>query len=76
VLPSLAAPSTSIVVQAMEFRTIGGERTLSPARTGGVSPVGGQGGMVDDRGVYRVYGLAPGSYVVGTQQFSSSEMRV
>jgi hypothetical protein len=78
VTSATTAPLSSIVVQAMEFGRVGGERTLVAARTGGVSPVGGSGGMVDDRGVYRLYGLAPGNYVITTQQFSTtaSEMRV
>lgn len=42
-------------VRAMRYAMQAGQRTLIPAGTG----------ATDDRGIYRIYGLPPGEYVVG-----------
>ncbi len=47
-------PAPGVVVSVQQRRMQNGDRILSP--------VGG--GMTDDRGSYRIYGLAPGEYVV------------
>lgn len=46
-------------VQALQYQTIGGERTLRPAQSFSFL-----GSSTDDRGVYRIYGLPPGDYIV------------
>jgi hypothetical protein len=75
ILPSGVPLSPAVRVQAMQFQTVAGERRLGPAVTGGVSPAAGPGGAIDDCGVYRLYGLAPGEYVIATSSFSSAEVR-
>ena len=55
---------SSVQVQAMKYQTINGERQLTYA--------GGTGGAIDERGTYRIYGLAPGEYIVATTTFFSS----
>jgi protocatechuate 3,4-dioxygenase beta subunit len=52
-------PAAGIGVQAMSYRTTGGERRLLNAGQGSLFNL-----MTDDRGAYRIYGLAPGDYVV------------
>jgi hypothetical protein len=74
ILSSAVAPTTSMFIQALRYQTVGGERRLVVAQ-GGVSPSGGLSGQVDDRGVYRIYGLAPGEYAISTQVFSAGEIR-
>jgi len=49
-------PAPGVSVQVMPVRTIGGQRTTAL--------MGFQTATTDDRGVYRVFGLAPGEYVV------------
>jgi protocatechuate 3,4-dioxygenase beta subunit len=67
------APMPGVPVMAWEVRTsLSAERTLDFA---GAEPVTV---VTDDRGVYRVFGLAPGDYTVGTSWFFSggtSEVR-
>jgi hypothetical protein len=53
-------PAAGVDVRVMEIRTVLGERQLRPARTYG----GLLGESADDRGIYRLYGLPPGEYVV------------
>jgi hypothetical protein len=49
-------------VQVMQFQVSGGERVLTPFFSGGViSPLGLN---TDDRGIYRIFGLPPGEFVV------------
>jgi hypothetical protein len=58
-------------VQASLVQTIGGERTVNRQLSGS--------GYVDERGVYRVYGLVPGDYVVSVSvmpMFSSDVVRL
>ena len=49
-------PSINTIVRAMRFMIHNGERRLVTFGDGGVS---------DDRGIYRIFGLPPGDYVVG-----------
>jgi hypothetical protein len=55
-----------VPVMAWEIRTsLGGERTLD-------SPASGADTVItDDRGMYRVYGLTPGDYTLGTTWYFS-----
>jgi hypothetical protein len=50
-------PAAQTTVQATQIRVVDGERTAQNAYLG-------SGGTTDDRGVYRIYGLPPGDYVV------------
>lgn len=53
-------PAFGVRVRVLEYRTVLGDRQLRPVRD-----VGGLlGSQTDDRGVYRLYGLPPGDYVV------------
>jgi len=60
-------PMPAVPVMAWEVITsLSGERTLTAAANAG------NGVTTDDRGVYRVYGLPPGEYTMGTAWFFSS----
>jgi uncharacterized protein (DUF2141 family) len=48
-------PSPMTQVRVMRFVMRTGEKTLQQS---------GQGGVTDDRGIYRIYGLQPGDYIV------------
>jgi hypothetical protein len=65
-------PAPNAGFQLLQFRMVNGERTL-------VTAYGGYGyTTTDDRGMYRIYGLAPGEYLVavtGWSGFSSGEWR-
>jgi hypothetical protein len=50
-------PAIQTSVQATQVRVVNGERTAAPY-------IGNTSGTTDDRGMYRIYGLAPGDYVV------------
>jgi hypothetical protein len=67
-------PLPGVPIMAWEIRTaLGGERTLDFPATGGESVT------TDDRGMYRVHGLPPGDYTVGTAWFyhgQASNVRV
>ena len=73
VLDHANQPAAQTVVHAMRYVMQNGERRLTPAGTGGVT---------DDRGVYRIFSLPPGDYVVraATQNSmlnaSSGELRI
>jgi protocatechuate 3,4-dioxygenase beta subunit len=54
-------------VQVMQYQTIGGERILQPAP--GASFLGSAS---DDRGIYRIYGLAPGEFIISASVRSAS----
>ena len=56
VLDHLNQPAAHTEVTAMRYALQNGERRLSAM---------GVGGVTDDRGVYRIYELPPGDYVVG-----------
>jgi hypothetical protein len=57
-------PMPGVPVMAWEIRTaLSGERTLSMPRTGG------EAFPTDDRGMFRLFGLPPGEYTVGTAWF-------
>ncbi len=62
------APMPGVPVMAWEVRTsLSGERTLDYA---GPEPVTF---VTDDRGAYRVYGLAPGTYTFGTSWYFGAQ---
>ncbi|HEX6464064.1 MAG TPA: carboxypeptidase-like regulatory domain-containing protein [Vicinamibacterales bacterium] len=48
-------PAAGVAVHALHYAVVAGERRLVPA---------GGGTITDDRGMYRLYGLPPGDYVV------------
>ena len=48
-------PAAGVVVRPFRYIIANGERRLAPSSSA----------MTDDRGTYRIYGLAPGDYVVG-----------
>jgi hypothetical protein len=54
VLDEFGDPVAGAQVSALRFRYLNGARRLAPSG----------GGMTDDRGIFRVYGLAPGDYFV------------
>jgi hypothetical protein len=58
-------------VQVLQYQTIGGEKLLRPAY--GFSSLGS---ATDDRGVYRVFGLPPGEYLVSASiRSTAGELR-
>jgi hypothetical protein len=71
------APVPNVGIRFMQYQMSGGERRLVPTPASGSS--------TDDRGVYRAYGLMPGSYVVSVvpppqfgseiRQFSQSDLQ-
>lgn len=73
VLDHYNQPAANTGVAAFRYVMQNGERRLNAA---------GSGATTDDRGVYRIYGLAPGQYLVGAQPRTtvfngpSSELRL
>jgi hypothetical protein len=62
---------TQAQVQVLQYQTIGGERVLRPAY--GFSFIGSS---TDDRGVYRMFGLPPGEYLVSASvRTTAGELR-
>jgi hypothetical protein len=55
----MGQPAPTVSVRVLQYRRQNGEMTLSPVMS--VSPIGQ---MTDDRGVYRIFALPPGEYVV------------
>lgn len=72
VLDPNGLPAQGAMVRAARYSFLNGERRLAP--------IGVSGGTVDDRGVYRIYGLAAGDYVVvasyGLSPFASTDLEV
>ncbi len=60
VLDQTGLPAVGVQVRVLEYRTVLGERRLAR----GTSTGGLLGEATDDQGVYRLYGLPPGDYVV------------
>jgi Carboxypeptidase regulatory-like domain len=56
VFDATGQPAVGATVRAMSYVTTNGERRLAAT---------GSAGIADDRGIYRIYGLAPADYVVG-----------
>jgi len=56
VLDQNGQPAVGASVRAMRYMFLNGNRRLTPA--------GSMGGIADDRGIYRIYGLAAGEYAV------------
>lgn len=52
-------PQSNLRIQVLENRPMNGELIWSPV------PIGNNSGQTDDRGMYRVFGLPPGTYLVG-----------
>jgi Carboxypeptidase regulatory-like domain len=61
-------------VQVMQYQMSGGERVLNPFYSGFlISPLGLN---TDDRGIYRIFGMPPGEYVVSaTVRAAPGELR-
>jgi uncharacterized protein (DUF2141 family) len=55
-LDNTGQPAVGATVRAMRYAMINGERRLD---------VNGSSAIADDRGLYRIYGLPPGDYIVG-----------
>jgi hypothetical protein len=53
-------PIPGVVVRVLQYRTLDGERSLAPVTLTG----GPWSDVTDDRGRYRIYGLAAGEYIV------------
>jgi hypothetical protein len=60
VIDELGQPVSGLRTMILEFRTVGGRRTLAPVSSSGSLSV-----QTDDRGQFRVFGLPPGEYIVG-----------
>lgn len=67
VLDETGQPAFGASIRVMQYRTVQGERTLMPAALGLVSSE-----STDDRGMYRLYGLPPGEYVVSATPRAST----
>lgn len=59
-------PVQGITVQVTPLSIVDGERKVSSTTLAALAALNG-GGVTDDRGMYRVFGLAPGDYLVQTQ---------
>ena len=59
ILDENGGPAASVQVRLLQYRMQLGERTLMPALGGSL-----MGETTDDRGMYRLYGLPPGEYLV------------
>jgi hypothetical protein len=55
-------PVTGAVIRALRYKYLDGQRQLTPVVDGMAALL--QGGVTDDLGNYRVYGLTPGDYYV------------
>src|SRR5579862_1721233 len=58
ILDANGRPQPDVRVNVYEYRMTNGERSLAVAASNG-------GSSTDDRGIYRIWGLQPGSYVIG-----------
>jgi hypothetical protein len=59
-------PQPDVRVTVYEFRNQNGERTLVNA------PASNSGGTTDDRGIYRIWGLPPGAFVISAMPQNQS----
>ena len=59
-------PLSGVAVSAMVYRyqSFMAERRLLPASIGPTGPMTGASGLTDDRGMYRLFGLAPDDYYI------------
>ena len=64
ILDETGLPAFGVQVRALEYRTVLGERRLARPRPQGGGILGILGEETDDRGVFRLYGLPPGEYVI------------
>jgi hypothetical protein len=67
VVRDAAGAPASVEVQLMQFRVTGGVRSLVWV------PGTNTGDITDDRGVYRLFGVAPGEYFVSARKTSMGE---
>ncbi len=63
-------PAPNVSVRAMQFRTLQGEKALVTA-----SGSGDLADTTDDRGVFRLYGLSPGDYIISTSPREAARRR-
>jgi hypothetical protein len=64
ILDEHGGPATSYSTSVVRERMVAGKPTFTPT-------FGAAGGTADDRGIYRLYGLPAGTYVVVVSRFSS-----
>ena len=57
-------PVTAVLVRAMRYRYVDGQRQLIPLTEGIEVLTNGGGDITDDLGQFRIYGLTPGDYYV------------
>jgi 5-hydroxyisourate hydrolase-like protein (transthyretin family) len=57
-------PMTAVLVRAMRYRYVDGQRQLIPLVEGLEVLTNGGGDITDDLGQFRIYGLTPGEYYV------------
>jgi protocatechuate 3,4-dioxygenase beta subunit len=67
VLDETGQPAFGVSVRLLQYRIVQGERVLAPAALGLVSPE-----STDDRGMFRLYGLPPGEYIVSATPRAST----
>ena len=76
VLDENGVPQQNVRPLLLQYRTLAGERVLTQASPGAISVISM---MTDDRGEYRMFGLAPGTYYVaasmpiGTGRLTTTE---
>ncbi|HUL73456.1 MAG TPA: carboxypeptidase-like regulatory domain-containing protein [Vicinamibacterales bacterium] len=70
VFDDYGAPVPNASVRVLQYRSAGGEPTLQMFTTPGAPTII----QTDDRGVYRAYGLTPGSYVVSITPVSLASL--
>jgi protocatechuate 3,4-dioxygenase beta subunit len=63
----LGRPMANVRARVMRYVTLNGQRVLQT--------FGGTGGVTDDRGMYRVYGLQPGDYIVSVVAQQLTDVR-
>jgi Carboxypeptidase regulatory-like domain len=64
---SVGQAAAGLDVQVLPVRMVDGQRRAAATTMLAVAALSGTGSSTDDRGVYRVFGLAPGDYIVQTQ---------
>jgi protocatechuate 3,4-dioxygenase beta subunit len=67
VLDETGQPAFGVNIRLLQYRMVQGERVLTPAALGLIAPE-----STDDRGMYRLYGLAPGEYIVSATPRAST----
>ena len=62
ILDQNGVPQSGVRPMVMQYRTLGGERVLTQAQTTTLISIVSM--TTDDRGEYRIFGLAPGTYYI------------